>query len=295
MKASRFASLFGGGTILSVLVLLGCGQTQNYRREDASGATDKPNQAVTAQYSRTKWRRLERSDLGWTAVVSTATCPKMPEPTVLNSGPTKAGLTESVVQTGAVTRGGTAAPQVGTVDMNDPVQRTLARIIPQVVASHGQEGEPTLPVPGLLLIPQEPVSLSNTATINTAKQLQADAQSRLLSAESAVKREETTKPVLARERPLFDYGQANDYGWLVGKLTYIESKGVWWLRYAPADQEETHGGAVTLFGDDLAATCKNGQIVRVEGDLINPQATEARPGYWVRRIEVLKPAAPMGD
>ncbi len=90
------------------------------------------------------------------------------------------------------------------------------------------------------------------------------------------------------------YGHAADYGWLLGELEYLRSKNVWRLRYAPADQEDRHGGTVLLVADSLPPDCKNGQVVRVEGQLVNPESDEPRPPYWVRTLRVLK-AAPAAE
>jgi hypothetical protein len=87
-----------------------------------------------------------------------------------------------------------------------------------------------------------------------------------------------------------DCGHAADYSWLTGELQYLAARNVWRLRYAPADQEDRYGGSVLLVGDALPAERKSGQIVRVEGQLVNPETSEARPPYWVRTFEVLKAA-----
>jgi len=90
------------------------------------------------------------------------------------------------------------------------------------------------------------------------------------------------------------FGHAADYGWLMGELEYLHSKNVWRLRYAPADQEDRHGGTVLLVADSLPSDCKSGQVVRIEGQLVNPESDEPRPPYWVRTLQVLKaaPAVP---
>jgi hypothetical protein len=87
------------------------------------------------------------------------------------------------------------------------------------------------------------------------------------------------------------FGHAPDYSWVTGELEHIRARNVWRLRYAPADQEDRFGGTVLLVGDGLPAERKNGQIVRVEGQLVNPETTEARPPYWVRSFQVLKASA----
>jgi hypothetical protein len=91
-------------------------------------------------------------------------------------------------------------------------------------------------------------------------------------------------------RPEFNH--APDYTCLTGELEYIRARNVWRLRYAPPDQEDRHGGTVLLVGDNLPPDCKSGQIVRVQGQLVNPNSEEARPPYWVQSFQVLKAAPP---
>lgn len=87
------------------------------------------------------------------------------------------------------------------------------------------------------------------------------------------------------------YAHAPDYGWLTGELEHIRAKKVWRLRYAPADQEDRYGGAVQLVRESLPPGCKSGQVVRVEGQVVNPNAG-ARPPYWVRSFKLIKEAPP---
>lgn len=85
---------------------------------------------------------------------------------------------------------------------------------------------------------------------------------------------------------------AADYSWLTGELEHLLARNVWRLRYAPFDQEDRHGGTVVLIGEALPVDCKSGQIVHVEGQLVNPDSDEPRPTYWVRSFRVLKAAPP---
>jgi hypothetical protein len=85
-------------------------------------------------------------------------------------------------------------------------------------------------------------------------------------------------------------GHAPDYAWLVGELQYLQTHHAWRLRYARPGDEDRYGGTVTLTGDNLPAGCQSGQLVRVEGHLINPDASEPRPAYWVGGLRVVKPA-----
>jgi hypothetical protein len=84
------------------------------------------------------------------------------------------------------------------------------------------------------------------------------------------------------------FGFARDYSWLMGELQYVRSRDVWRLRYAEAEQDDRYGGTVTLVGEGLTADCKNGQIVRVEGQMINPDSSEPRPPYWARKLRIIR-------
>jgi hypothetical protein len=88
--------------------------------------------------------------------------------------------------------------------------------------------------------------------------------------------------------PPAGYDHAPDYSWLVGELQYLQTRGVWHLRFAPPGEPDRYGGTVTLTGDGMPSDCRSGQIVRVEGTVINPETHEFRPPYWVRNLKVLR-------
>jgi hypothetical protein len=91
------------------------------------------------------------------------------------------------------------------------------------------------------------------------------------------------------------FGCAGDYSWLLGELQYIRSRNVWRLRYLDGDAEDRYGGTVTLVGEGLPHDCQSGQMVRVEGQVVNPDSSDPRPPYWVRKLQVLKPAPDFED
>ncbi len=102
---------------------------------------------------------------------------------------------------------------------------------------------------------------------------------------------ESSWPGPAPEAPAAaQLGHAPDYAWLVGELQYLQTHHAWRLRYTRPGDEDRYGGTVTLTGDNLPAGCQSGQLVRVEGHLINPDASEPRPAYWVGGLRVVKPA-----
>lgn len=91
------------------------------------------------------------------------------------------------------------------------------------------------------------------------------------------------------------FGHAADYAWLTGELQYLQTRHAWRLRYAGAGDEDRYGGTVTLTGDALPSGCASGDVVRVEGHLINPDASDPRPTYWVKTIRPFKAGAFGGE
>jgi hypothetical protein len=83
------------------------------------------------------------------------------------------------------------------------------------------------------------------------------------------------------------HGHAADYSWLVGEVHYVQVRGAWRLRYASPDEAERYGGTVTLSGDAVPQNLRNGQLLRVEGRLINPATREPSPVYEVQAAHLL--------
>lgn len=87
-------------------------------------------------------------------------------------------------------------------------------------------------------------------------------------------------------------GHADNYTWLKGELQYLHGANVWNLRYASVDEEDKFGGSVTLVEMGRQHNFQSGQMVRVEGEVVD---AEAKPlggqGYKfrVRSIEPINP------
>jgi hypothetical protein len=79
------------------------------------------------------------------------------------------------------------------------------------------------------------------------------------------------------------------YHWLVGRLDYSKIQNAWTLRFASVEDEDRCGGSVTLEDDRRLREFKSGQLVRVEGNLLNPEDPQAHPAYQVRDIQLLEP------
>jgi len=84
------------------------------------------------------------------------------------------------------------------------------------------------------------------------------------------------------------FGHAPDYSWLIGELQFVHQRNVWKLRYAPVDTEDPYGGAVTLTNSNGTASYRVGQVVRVEGQLVDPDSHVPSPSYRVRSLKTIR-------
>jgi hypothetical protein len=95
-------------------------------------------------------------------------------------------------------------------------------------------------------------------------------------------------PPLAAGRAGLDH--APDYRWLVGRLHYVHVRDVWRIRYASPEDDDRYGGVMTLIEPAPMTGFRNGQLVRVEGHVLDPDSPGPSPAYVVRIIEpILEP------
>lgn len=80
---------------------------------------------------------------------------------------------------------------------------------------------------------------------------------------------------------------AADYSWLIGELQYVQVRDAWRLRYLPADEEDAHGGTVTLIETPQLTGYRSGQLVRVEGQLVDPHSHEPSPTYRIQSLQAI--------
>jgi hypothetical protein len=85
------------------------------------------------------------------------------------------------------------------------------------------------------------------------------------------------------------FSRAPDYSWLQGELHYAHVRNVWTLRYASCDEEDRYGGSVTLTDLGRTDNLRSGQMVRVEGQVVDPDSRDIRPAYRVRSIQPIMP------
>jgi hypothetical protein len=90
------------------------------------------------------------------------------------------------------------------------------------------------------------------------------------------------------------YGNAPDYGWLQG-VADKHYQGHWYLRFCDPGVEDKYGGKVCLLDDPRLAQLKDGDVVFVEGEIVQDKETVNR-GPWHHypryQIRTLKPVQP---
>jgi hypothetical protein len=80
-----------------------------------------------------------------------------------------------------------------------------------------------------------------------------------------------------------------NYRWLVGRLEYSKIRQTWTLRFASVEEEDRYGGSVTLDNPGRMAAFQTGQLVRVEGQLVDPEDSRPRPSFHAYSIRPVDP------
>jgi hypothetical protein len=185
-------------------------------------------------------------------------------------------------------RQGPAAPSTNVIPAETPVP-AVAQPAPANVPSNSGSGQA---LPEVVLLGVGGGSTQGKPTAPETRTVAAGSKSEAAFLAPELNQAAPEPSSLPAQQPgNAGFAHAADYGWLTGELEHIQAKNVWRLRYAPADQEDRYGGAVQLVGDSLPPGCKSGQVVRVEGQIVNPDAGP-RPPYWVRSFQLLKEASP---
>lgn len=83
------------------------------------------------------------------------------------------------------------------------------------------------------------------------------------------------------------FAHAADYSWMIGNLEYISyPDNAWRVRYASLDETDPYGGSVTLTETGpMDKYKKDGQIVRIEGELLKTTGRRGNALYRVRSIQ----------
>jgi hypothetical protein len=84
--------------------------------------------------------------------------------------------------------------------------------------------------------------------------------------------------------------RAADYSWLTGQLHFVHADGgLWVLRYAPLEKEDPNGGSVVLARDRQMDSYREGDLVTVHGEIINPRGSIflGGPLYRMQSIQLI--------
>lgn len=84
------------------------------------------------------------------------------------------------------------------------------------------------------------------------------------------------------------FSHAEDYSTVTGQLEHVRANNTWKLRYLSVDESDAYGGSVTLSGDTAQMSAfKDGQYIRVQGHLCNPDQKSIAPAYRFETIQAL--------
>jgi hypothetical protein len=81
-------------------------------------------------------------------------------------------------------------------------------------------------------------------------------------------------------------GHGDDYRWLLGRI-YRQREG-WMIRYAPPGSPDRHDGNMELLFPEPMDHLKEGTLLRVEGDVLDPAPHEIQPAYRVRHWSAVR-------
>jgi hypothetical protein len=106
---------------------------------------------------------------------------------------------------------------------------------------------------------------------------------------------ETKNPFEPDRRDGARLERAADYSQVTGQLYFVHADGgLWVLRYAPLGKEDQNGGSVVLARDRRMDSYREGDLVRVRGEIINPKGSIflGGPLYRVQSIQLVDRSSP---
>ena len=102
---------------------------------------------------------------------------------------------------------------------------------------------------------------------------------------------ETKNPFELSRRYESSVNHAADYSWVTGQLFYVHADGgLWILRYAPLWKEDPNGGSVVLARDLKMDSYREGDLVTVQGEILNQRASKMLGGplYRAHSIQLIE-------
>jgi len=104
--------------------------------------------------------------------------------------------------------------------------------------------------------------------------------------------QETKNPFDSHRQDAAPAQSAADFSWLTGQLMFVHADGgKWILRYASVGKEDPNGGSVVLASGLPMDSYRDGDIVRVAGEILNQQRSSAYLGgplYRAKSIELIE-------
>lgn len=134
---------------------------------------------------------------------------------------------------------------------------------------------------------EQPEELAQTAEVQI-EQVKSSVTETINPFENA---EVLAKPEPRAEISIPEYGHEKNYRWLLGHLQRVHSTNHRWkIRYAPLDQNDEWGGSVILAPDARLDEWNDGDMVYVEGEILNerPSVYLTGPLYRVHLIRAAK-------
>ena len=201
-----------------------------------------------------------------------------------------AGLLGSVLVPGCET----PDPRPASVYHRPPMPPASSHTDNKEVADLGSAAPATAPnamesLPAPVFPPSEAESTAQAAETKEGIAKQAD-RAEAKPAMPPMAGPDSTPPVTqvaaVEAKPASSTGHAEDYSWLRGEVQYDHISKGWRLRYAGLDEYDRWGGAVILAADGSLDRLRDGQIVKVQGHLVESENRRGAPLYHADSIAV---------
>ncbi len=131
------------------------------------------------------------------------------------------------------------------------------------------------------IMPQQPTINYNEPPLfqpSVAPQTQAAPQTPVAQASHTPESTRLNLPVSEKYRE--QIGHETDYSWITGQLYRFEAdnRTLWVVRYATEEIQDTHGGSVALVPSIDMRNYRNGDLVSVQGQILNGGARSEQVG-----------------
>ena len=169
----------------------------------------------------------------------------------------------------------------------EPAVPVITRQLPQVSktieakpASQKKVRTPEVSIPEM--IPTMPTPINTKSVPSVSQEIKKEIGP-FLTAETklpippAPEAKSTASTKNMRSNSVGKTGHESDYSWITGELQKTE--GIWVLRYG-AEAKDNFGGYVVLFSDVDMRNFKEGDLVSVRGNVINPNARGAQAAHY---------------